>query len=99
MYEIKPYTNHRDWPAHTVYIGLSPDVPAITKISCMYCKTTICRIAGYIDKVVPTPLPLEDFSYVTEVFCKTCKQVWLMAGIPPEFVHVVDPELSEIIQR
>jgi 5-methylcytosine-specific restriction endonuclease McrA len=87
MYEAKPYISHENWPPISLY-QLSDDVPALQKISCMYCKSTLCRITGRIDKIVSTPTPAGDFTSVTEILCKKCKQMYRLCNIPPE--NIID---------
>jgi hypothetical protein len=87
----KPYSSHEGFPAISLYV-LSGDVPTLEKISCMFCKGTLCRITGRVDKVVCTPTPAGEFSMVTEVLCKKCKQMWRICNIPPENVIYLSTE-------
>jgi hypothetical protein len=76
------YEDRRHQPAVTVYL-LSDDsqVERMKKISCMFCKNTLCRISGQMDKVISTPMPLDDVHSATEIPCKKCHQMWLLCTI------------------
>lgn len=87
MYESKPYSGHEDWPPISLF-NLSDDTPQLNKISCMFCKATLCRISNRITAVVFTPSPASDFDNVTEILCKKCKQMYRLCNIAPE--NVVD---------
>jgi len=73
-YDIKPYRDHRDDAAVSIYILNAKVCDKLEKISCMYCKRTVWNMAGVIDKIIVTPLPIIDFGVAVNIQCKQCHQ-------------------------
>jgi hypothetical protein len=73
MYDIKPYKDHADSPALSMYL-LSDDSPEMEKLSCLYCKRTIADVKGTIDRLISTPMPIDDFGIAINIRCKLCHQ-------------------------
>lgn len=73
IYDSKPYKDHGYSPAITMYL-VSDDSVEMEKISCLWCKRTIADIKGTIDKVISTPMPIQDFGVAINLRCKLCHQ-------------------------
>jgi hypothetical protein len=69
----KPYKNRFGNPAISIYL-ISADTPAMSELSCMWCKRTIADVKGHIDSVISTPMPLNEFDIAINIRCKMCKQ-------------------------
>ena len=73
-YEIKPYRDHRTDPPVSIYVLNCDHSRYMEKISCMYCKRTVWNMNGVIDKIITTPMPVEDFGVGVNIQCKQCHQ-------------------------
>jgi hypothetical protein len=70
-YEVKPYRDHREDPAISIYV-ISSKAAKMDKYSCAWCKRTIFDVKGNIDKIITTPMPIEDFDMAINIQCKLC---------------------------
>jgi len=59
--------------AITVYI-VDDNKPNLDKISCMFCKRTICDFKGRVDRIVDVPIDARDFGVAVNIRCKLCHQ-------------------------
>ena len=65
--------SRKGMPAMSVYF-MSDDSPMLQQLSCMWCKRTIADVKGQIDRIVSTPLPLNEFDMAINIRCKLCSQ-------------------------
>jgi hypothetical protein len=80
MYGDYPITQKRDRsedPPITVYL-VNNHKGQVDKLSCMFCKRTICDFKGRIDKIIDIPLDVEDFGIAINIRCKLCKANYRM---------------------
>jgi len=80
-YNFKPHRDHRDDPPVSVYI-VAGSTDKLDKFSCNWCKRTIFDVKGNIDKIVTTPLPIEDFDVAINILCKQCHAQYRLLVIP-----------------
>jgi hypothetical protein len=73
-YDVKPYRDHREDAAISVYVLNNECSKHLEKISCMYCKRTVWNMSGIIDKIIVTPMPVQDFGIGVNIQCKQCRQ-------------------------
>lgn len=73
QYDTKPYKDHGHSPAVSLYLT-SDDSPSMEKLSCIWCKRTIADVKGNIDKLISTPMPVDDFGIAVNIRCKLCHQ-------------------------
>lgn len=94
-YETKPYRDHADSPAISLY-HIADDAEAMQKLSCIWCKRTIADIKGHIDTIITTPVPIQDFGIATNIRCKLCHQNYRLI-VPASYQIYVRQEV-QIVQ-
>lgn len=73
MMDRKPYKNHKDSPALSLYLT-SDNSPEMESLSCLWCKRTVADVKGSIDKIISTPMPVQEFDMAINIRCKLCGQ-------------------------
>lgn len=71
-------------PSISIYLinDDTPEVFAIYKLSCLFCKRTIADgIKGRVDAVVDAPLPADEFDLAINIQCKMCGQKYRILGM------------------
>jgi hypothetical protein len=73
IYDTRPFRDHRNDPAVSIYV-LNTNNSYLEKVSCMFCKRTVWNMNGTIDKIIVTPMPVQDFGVGINIQCKQCHQ-------------------------
>jgi len=73
-YDPRPFRDHRDDPPISVYVLDNKSCNSLEKISCMHCKRPVWDMYGRIDKLIMTPMPVEEFGAAINIRCKLCHQ-------------------------
>lgn len=77
MHDGKPFRDHRDSPAISIYI-LNDNSDAMEPFNCWYCRRTITDIKAVVDHIITTPQPLAEFGLAFNIRCKLCHQNYRM---------------------
>lgn len=75
IYEVRPYRDHRNDPSVSIYV-LNGEQKHMEKISCIFCKRTVWNMNGMVDKIIMSPMPINDFGIATNIQCKQCHQMY-----------------------
>ena len=91
-FEFKAYRDHGSSPAVTMYI-MNDTTRTMEKISCMYCKRTIADIKGVVERVITTPVAIEDFGIGINIRCKLCQQNYRFVTNPK--IMIVEVQIQQ----
>jgi len=74
-YETKPYRDHGNDPAISVYIMAQPansNVQVLDKFTCIWCKRTVYELHGQIDRMINAPMVVQPPQVGIDILCKLC---------------------------
>lgn len=75
-YETRPYRDHTNDPAISVYIMAQPlnsNIVVFDKVTCIWCKRTVYELHGTVDRMINAPMIVETPQVGIQIMCKLCK--------------------------